>query len=41
MKTDLMLLVRTGVVTFESPSAKSQARAPKVAYERVEIRLDL
>jgi predicted transcriptional regulator len=41
VKGDLELLVRTGVVTLESPSAKSQVRAPRVGYERVEIRLDL
>ena len=41
VKGDLMLLARTGVVTLESSSAKSQVRAPRVGYERVEIRLDL
>ncbi len=41
VKADLELLARTGVVTLESPSAKSHRRAPRVAYERVEIRLDL
>jgi predicted transcriptional regulator len=41
VKADLELLARAGVVTLESPSAKSQVRAPRVAYERVEIRLDL
>jgi predicted transcriptional regulator len=41
VRADLELLARTGVVTLDSPSAKSQVRAPRVAYERVEIRLDL
>jgi predicted transcriptional regulator len=38
---DLELLERAGVVSLESPSAKSQVRAPRVAYDRVEIRLEL
>jgi predicted transcriptional regulator len=41
VKADLELLARTGVVTLESPSAKSQVRAPRVRYERLEIRIDL
>jgi predicted transcriptional regulator len=41
VRADLELLARAGVVTLDSPSAKSQVRAPRVAYERVEIRLDL
>src|SRR5262245_66570478 len=41
VKADLELLARTGIVTLEMASAKSQVRAPRVAYERVEIRLDL
>jgi predicted transcriptional regulator len=40
MKADLMLLVRTGVVSLERASAKSEVRAPRVGYERVEIRLN-
>ncbi len=41
VKADLLLLARTGAVALESPSSKSQTRAPRVVYERVEIRLDL
>jgi predicted transcriptional regulator len=41
VKADLDALARVGVVTLESPSAKSQVRVPRVAYDRVEIRLEL
>lgn len=41
VKADLDALTRVGVVTMESPSAKSQVRAPRVAYDRVEIRVEL
>jgi predicted transcriptional regulator len=38
---DLELLERAGVIAFEAPTAKSPVRAPRVAFDRVEIRLDL
>jgi predicted transcriptional regulator len=41
VKVDLELLAHGGVVTFESLTTKSQVRAPRVAYDRVEIRLEL
>lgn len=41
VKADLDALARVGVVALESPSAKSQVRAPRVVYDRVEIRLEL
>ena len=41
VKADLDVLARVGVVTLEAPSAKSQVRAPRVGYDRVEIRLEL
>jgi predicted transcriptional regulator len=41
VKDDLELLERAGVVSLESPSAKSQVRVPRVACDRVEIRLEL
>jgi len=41
VKADLEVLAHAGAVTFESPTAKSQVRTPRVAYDRVEIRLEL
>lgn len=41
VKGDLDALARAGVVTLESPTAKSQVRAPRVGYDRVEIRVEL
>jgi predicted transcriptional regulator len=38
---DLTLLARAGIVILESPSAKSQVRVPRVAFDRVEIHLGL
>lgn len=35
---DVELLARTGLVTLESPTPRSHVRAPRVAYDRVEIR---
>jgi predicted transcriptional regulator len=41
VKADLDVLARVGVVTLESPTTKSQVRAPRVGYDRVEIRMEL
>jgi predicted transcriptional regulator len=38
---DLDALARVGAVTLESPTQRSQVRAPRVAYDPVEIRLEL